>query len=201
MTLTQTTTHVKDAKALLIEQYRGKVHLEGLLSSFVSQIQVLEDVLFDLLLDRYLTSSSGEQLDLLGRIVGQPRDAKSDADYRLWLRARIRVNISSGTPEDLLAIFNIVADNDVELKEWYPAGLSMVVAGAFPDAAVVASILSQARPAGVGASLEYTLADDESEPQTFAFAAGDTAEESEEEGWNEDTGETTGGKFADVIGM
>lgn len=69
------------------------------------QLQDLEDSLQSLagLLD--IDNSVGVQLDNIGRIVGQLRFGLDDATYRIYLKARIRANLSTGTPEDLYSVF------------------------------------------------------------------------------------------------
>ena len=53
----------------------------------------------------------GAQLDVLGRIVGEARLGDPDANYRLRIKAGILLNVSSGTPEELLAIFRLLTSD------------------------------------------------------------------------------------------
>lgn len=196
MTLTQTTTHEAEAKARLVQQFKDKAKLEAWLAAYVAQIQDLEDVFFQLLEDRVLDTAVGVQLDGLGDIVGEERKGKSDESYRTWIRGRIRANRSSGTPEDMLEVADLITDaNALAIEEYYPAAFNLIIFDALEENIDdVEAILDAASPAGVRAHVEYRLSP---ESQLFTFASGDTIESSSTQGFANDAG-TTGGKFADV---
>lgn len=197
MTLVKSTTHIVDAKARLVEQFRGSLNLEALIAAYVEQVQDLENVFFQLLLERTLENAVGVQLDNLGTIIGEERMGLSDDDYRLRLRVRVKINASSGTPEQILKIFELLfPDNGFQILEFYPAAFNLIINNELTeDALQLAEILKESRPAGVKAFIEYTLAPD---TDTFTFATGDTAEASTTQGFSNDAG-TSGGKFADAV--
>lgn len=197
MTLTQTTTHVAEAKDRLVQQFKGKTKLEALLTAYVNQIQDLEDVFFQLLEERVIDTAVGVQLDGLGDIVGEERKGKNDTSYRTWIRGRIRANRSSGTPEDMLEIADLITDaNALAIEEYYPAGFNLII---FDDLLEniddVEAILDDASPAGVRAHVEYRLS---AEAVIFRFAAADTITSSSTQGFADDSPVTTGGKWAGV---
>lgn len=170
MTLTQKTDHVDEAKALLVQQFKGKTNLEALLTAFVNQIQELEDVFFELLENRWLTTATGTQLDGIGKIVGLDRLWLDDDDYRAALRAQIRLNRSSGTIPDNITILELLITNSFRISEWYPAAFNVIVSDEFTeDPENIARRLS--RGAAIKAYLEYTEVDDD---YTFTFADEDT---------------------------
>lgn len=70
------------------------------------QAQDLEDALQTLFTLFSIDDCEGVQLDIIGRVVGQPRNSVDDATYRVYLKARILANRSTGTTEDLYAVFN-----------------------------------------------------------------------------------------------
>lgn len=72
-------------------------------------IQELEDVLWDLLTLRHLSSATGKQLDGLGEIVGEPRGSTDDEVYRDGLYLKLLINTSEGTPERIIEIVDRVA--------------------------------------------------------------------------------------------
>jgi len=117
------TDHVEAAKARLISQFRSpKPVLHGMMESYVEQLQELEDVLWDVINHRLLDPAPGEsvgaegvQLDVLGKIVGQPRLGLSDSGYRSAIKLKIRVNRSRGSNVDLLEILRLAMP---EPKEW-----------------------------------------------------------------------------------
>jgi len=83
------------------------------LSVLTAPAQDLENVIQQFLSDRFVDTAEGAQLDIIGAIVGQGRNGMIDDDYRRYIRAKIAVNNSNGTFEDLLTIaFLVVYDAD-----------------------------------------------------------------------------------------
>jgi hypothetical protein len=173
--ITQRTDHVAQGLSLLIGQYKNKPNLAAYETPFLTQIQELEDVLFDILsmlLSR--ETQVGEQLDLIGRLVGQEREGRSDADYRIWIQVRLFINRSSGLPEDLYKVLDLALDNDFVYTENPPASFNISFSDALTlDPPQVALLVKETRSAGVGASVIYTTVDDD---ETFTFASGDVIE-------------------------
>ncbi len=168
MSIAQITDHEDRAEQLIIERYR-KERIVALLRSWVARVQDLEDTFWDLHTKRALGSAEGATLDLLGKIVGQPRDNRSDTVYRLWIAARILVNRSSGMPEQLIAIAKklVGAEVAVRLEEQYPAALTIyadeVTDG--PSGVEIAKLLQLAKAAGVGLQYHWFNVD-----ETFALS-------------------------------
>lgn len=125
MSATEIQDHEQRARDNLIAQFQQKPDLEALLNSYIEQIQDLETVYFDLVDDRTLDSAIGAQLDGIGDIVGEDRQSRSDADYRLAIRSRIIVNNSTGTTEDLNQLGRSLLGSTFgfEVSEIFPAGL------------------------------------------------------------------------------
>ena len=193
----QTIDHVAEGLALLITQYKGKTNMEGFLAPYLTQVQELEDMFFDLLgilID--MDSQVGEQLNILGRIVGQDREGRTDAVYLQWIRARILVNRSSGLPDEILRILALVVPGlERVYKKYPPASFVAEVLGIFTgDPEAVAAIIKEARAAGVGAQFVYSL---QAKEDTFAWATADVEEASTTQGWG-DNAQTTGGRFAGI---
>ncbi len=92
------------------------------------RMQWLEDVLFNILSQRSIDNAEGAQLDVYGRILGQPRDGTPDGEYRLRLKARARILRSSGTTEDIIAVFYaVVPEAHILNLPQYPAGLTLQI--------------------------------------------------------------------------
>lgn len=85
-------------------QFRG-TNVEVLSDILAKRFQEVEDMLQSLLTLASIDDSVGAQLQNLGRIVGQPWNGEDDATYRLLIRARIRVNLSSGNAEKMYPVF------------------------------------------------------------------------------------------------
>ena len=179
--------HGDQAVARLLEQFRTGATMPALVRALAAQAQDVEDALWDVLVLRRLSDAAGAQLDALGRIVGQPREGRSDADYVLWLRARVRINLGSGRGEDLLAAFGLVMQGTttLQLVEQFPAGLVLRVGSAAAvDPTQAAAILQLAKAAGVQAILEAATTLDTT---SFAFDPNGA-------GFDDGTG-TVGGMF------
>jgi len=107
--LTRVTDHVEQGLALLLDQYKRKPRIEAWVRSYLRQVQVLEDAAFDVRVKRLLDNAEGVLLDVIGRIVGEPRRSRGDDVYRLFIAARIRINRSKGGAQDVLAVLAIIA--------------------------------------------------------------------------------------------
>lgn len=200
MAPTKQTDHAGKAKANLLEQFKGVVNWEKLLDVYSRQIQDLEDMFFELIEKRFIDDAVGVQLDGLGRIIGASRNGLADEAYRVQLRVQIRINRSSGTVEDIISVVALLVavTNTIHVRVFPPASFVVTLNDAVAAVPVeLVAPVGNARMAGVGTSIEYTQSDDD---DTFTFASGDVAELDTRRGFSDDTG-TTGGKFADAIGV
>lgn len=162
MAFSQVIDHVAQALASLAEQYKGKPKVEGLLTAFVNQVQKAEDGLWTLWSSRQVLSGAGAFLDVCGRIVGEPRSGRSDASYLFGLRAKILLNVSSGTVEEIYAIFALVTAGlgvTLQIQDWYPKAFALRMLGAITaqNASDFFALLLRAKDAGAHAFLEYSL--------------------------------------------
>jgi len=122
MTITKNDNHVQDALDTRIEFFKNKVRFGDLLTSFVGEVQEVEDALFQILDDTNLDTAQNQQLDDLGSIVGEARFGREDTLYRGAIATRIMLNKSGGTIEDIIGLIRGVAgDVQVNLREYSPA--------------------------------------------------------------------------------
>jgi hypothetical protein len=157
MSIEKKTNHVEEALARRIEQFKRKQVFGEVLESWVEQIQALEDAFAQLLSDRWLDTAEGVQLDGLGSIVGEPRGVREDEEYLLGIKARIMVNKSEGTIEDLLELLKFVSGLDVELTEISPARIQVTIIGVDTwTATVLKKYLLEAKAAGVAVDFIYS---------------------------------------------
>ena len=105
----------------LYAQFRDKVTWKQWADLLGRQQQVLEDATQTLLTILDIDASEGVQLDVIGRIVGQLRTGVEDATYRLYLRARILANRSTGTPENIYSVMRALF-GEVEAQPLYIGG-------------------------------------------------------------------------------
>jgi len=99
--------HVEEARRLLIGQYRGKKNIQAFLASYVRPLQDVENVLWDIVDAFMLDNAVGAQLDTLGRLVGEQRRGRSNEEFRIGIRIKIRVNRSKGRIVDIIDVASL----------------------------------------------------------------------------------------------
>jgi hypothetical protein len=179
----QLLTHQVDAVARLVSQYVGKANMEAFAGVIGQRAQSIEDALWLLVSERTLDAAVGQQLDDIGAKVGEARQGKADAEYRVFVRARILVNLSSGTGPQLQALFDLLytalGDNVVDVEEWFPACLWVLAhdVTSSADAQALANIMATARAGGVRGLFTYSLALDAATLTCGTPQAGDDGED------------------------
>jgi len=123
------TAFCDDAETKFLEQFKRKPKLTAWVLSYCLQMEHLITVFSDILVRTILENAQGEQLDVIGRIVGQLRGGRTDEVYRVWIQARIAVLRSSGTADELLDIVRLLvpAGTALEWVEQPPAGATLKV--------------------------------------------------------------------------
>ena len=187
--------HVAEGLALVITQLRGKPAFEAVLSSWLTQVQAVEDALWGLYA-LAIDNSSAHALDQLGALLGQPRPVNlGDVPYRKVLHAATIALTSSGTGDELLAAMHaLIGSWDFTMALAFPATVLFE-----PDeasdvpAAVMASVLRRVKSGGVGLQVVDVPSGD-----VFAFAAGEVPETDVDTGFS-DTGGLVGGQLVGVV--
>jgi hypothetical protein len=176
--LVHETDHAGYGLARVLAQYVPAVRLRSILDILLdgeavigggplapTGIQSAEDLAWQCYTERGLVEvedggpAIGEQLDVIGRIVGLDRLAVfggSDDVYRAVLGLKIAVNRSNGTLGEILAMLEVAAaiagsTDPVAGHEFYPAAFRTEISE-LPGAAAAAAIwfiLAPAKPAGV----------------------------------------------------
>lgn len=195
MTLERVPDHRDRGLSLLITQYQELPRLRSLLGALLDEVQVVEDAAWDVILGRLVDDAEGAQLDTIGRIVGQPRIG-DDEEFRLYIKARITINSSDGTGDDVMQVAEVLLEGKPwSYEETYPASIIIETFEA-ERAATIAHLLRLARAGGVGFGYHYST---EPEAEAFSFPAGDDAEEDSASGFGDDDPDTgTGGAWADT---
>lgn len=159
-------THQTAALARLAQFLRDKPNFAGVLASLTGRAQELETALQQLLGERDLDTAAGAQLGVLGRLVGQQRGGATDDEYRIQIRARIRVNASSGTVPEILEIFGLLWDVDLDgelrVRDEPPAAFTLIFPASedmtLSRARVFVGLLRSIRLAGVRGLMEFGIA-------------------------------------------
>jgi len=132
-----------------------------LLRSLVGPAQDVENAFQQLLTGRFVDTAIGEQLDIIGKIVGQPRNGQDDDTYRRFIRAEIRANRSDGVFEDLIAVAELVvgdaATTIVTRNEGTATARVLVDGGSITPtvAAALVAFMVRAKAAGVRIVTEW----------------------------------------------
>jgi hypothetical protein len=158
MTVEHNTEHVAQGLSALIYDLR-QPKLQALATSYLTEVQELEDALWSLYLGTMVDGAIGASLDDIGALVGQAREGRADAIYRIWIRARVLGLRSSGRPGELTRIAHAVLPPTlrVELVEEYPAALSIRLHGVIDHAlgAALSELLQLAKAQGVRLVVTY----------------------------------------------
>jgi hypothetical protein len=150
MTLERIDDHLEQAADLLLDQYKEKPRLYALLASYVRRCQELETATWDVIWNRLIDYAADGQLDTLGAIVGEKRLGKSDATYRVYIRARIRINYSEGHPDDIIDVQRLVESTPFVYREYYPATVVLeYLDDPVTDPHVLRDLAIQTKAAGV----------------------------------------------------
>lgn len=114
--------HREQAIDRFTSQYFEAEKLRNLTGAFVDRYQGLEDAVQQLLRERWVDDAVGQQLDELGKIVGEPRLNRRDEVYRPAIKLRIFLNRAGGEPESLIRFVRQAFDAEVvAYAEIYPA--------------------------------------------------------------------------------
>jgi hypothetical protein len=151
--------HKEQAIENLRQQYKGRDKIKGLMDGIIQEIQNLEDIFIELRDERTLYIATGAQLDAWGTVLNQKRNGLDDNAYRLILLGQVAVNVSKGTPEDMISVFMIFTNPDyISFNEIYPASMQLTTVGGEAIGSVedIKAALRRAAPAGVSIDLFMT---------------------------------------------
>jgi hypothetical protein len=141
----------------LYYQWQDQPNWNAVMQVIGESCQPIEDLLREVQDQHTLAGAEGVQLDYIGELVGLPRGQFSDDElYRLALTAKGASLTSSGTPDELVGIAQILLPNaDVTLVEAFPANIIFLIEEPDLDltvAALVADLIGPVISAGVGSS-------------------------------------------------
>lgn len=113
---------------LLVEQYELSEGFQGSIVGEADQMQEIENVLAQMISAFFIETAVGAQLDIVGSIVGETRQNRSDDDYRDGIYFRIFVNNSSGEIEVIQEFTRYVVNGGTFAfaKELFPAKIAVL---------------------------------------------------------------------------
>jgi hypothetical protein len=137
---------------------KDKPNFQAFIAAFTGSVFDLETMFAGLKVAFVIDTATGAQLDAVGEIVQQPRDGRTDALYRMALRARVLANKASGTAEELYNIVRtVVPSATCALTPYPPASFVLQVfdyAFTADEWAQLDSFFSEAVAAGVNGTLQ-----------------------------------------------
>lgn len=146
--------HVDRRLARLISRLR-KPHIESVVRMYAEALEEAEDSAYNLIVERFLDTSVGAQLDVWGLVVGERRDGLNDDEYRAFIGARILSNLSNGEIDRMTEILSTIgrAVGAVIYYPLYPAAMYFNYATDDPATTSLAlrivAQMTEVAPAGV----------------------------------------------------
>lgn len=152
--------HVETGLGRLIERWKGKPNVEAFLRSYLEEIQELEEAIWFVIFGRMPDYAEGDQLDQLGKIVGQARDGASDDVFRARISVRVRINRSFGTALDVLEVLQLFTTAKAHLREGSTASFVVTLDSPPEDAGMgraLPGLIAETRAGGVGALIAFPV--------------------------------------------
>ena len=191
---------VGDAVARLTDLYRDKPVTRALAEVLAERFAHEDEVELELYERQWLDSATGELLDACGEVVGEPRSGRSDDLFRVWIRARIRINRTQGKISDSYRLVRLIAGGGatVRYEPTPPAAYLMHVEGTDVDPIELYKLLDAVRPAGVQMNLVYTP-NGETENIFTLSDTGSTESGDSDEGLGDSGNPAVGGRLRGVL--
>jgi hypothetical protein len=184
--------HTTQALSRLIEFWKNKPNLRGLLADYTDEIQEIESMLWDVIVLRLPLYAGAAQLDALGKLVGEPRNGLGDAAYRVRIQARIAINNSLGRPRDVIHVLRLIEAALFGYLE-IPNASFQIHYREVPSTASAAHeipvIVAETRAGGVGALVTQPT------DATRGGFWGDDVDTAQADQWGDDTDTTAGQVF------
>jgi len=195
------TQHIVEGLRRLLRQFHGQPNIQGVLRSYLTQVQEIENVGISLISERYVDNAVGAQLDGVGSIVGEARAGRSDVDYRVAIKGRIRGNAADSRIEDILDLFKLLLPGfTFTLVEGSEANFVLNIDQVLtpvtdPSPEALAAQLRTSKGGGINASLIFS--DVAPFDERFTYASGDALEPDTDQGYADDAS-STGGVYSEV---
>jgi len=99
--------------------YEESEILDAVITAIESEIANYKNYVDERVLGWYIDTASGQELDRIGLLAGEPRKGRNDANYRSTIKSKILS--TAGTKEVLLGIAKDLTDDAAEVSD-YGAG-------------------------------------------------------------------------------
>ncbi len=137
--------YLAELKEKQLTQFKNSPNFNALLKSIATQLDELENAIFDVKMKRSVLTAEGVTLSKVGAIVGEYRSlngiaATDDEVYRFLILARIIINNSEGTRENILDLLRTLGATNIYMHDDYPASMTINYTGIDPDFLSVAQV-------------------------------------------------------------
>lgn len=161
--------HLQRLRTFVPSQFRGVV-IDSLIKAIAASVQDVDEDHFDLWVSSQLPVAAGPLLDQWGDQVGEPRSGLDDDDYRVFIEARILLNLTDGNGIDVQTLAELItAPSTVRVYQYDDWGYQVIIERAEfmgeKRAARVGRFLRLCKPGGV--PIDIT----EERPDDFGFLA------------------------------
>ena len=151
--VTETQAQIEQStQTKLLTQFKTQPNITNLIDGCLSQSKVIEDELALLRTARNVDEATGDALEKLGAWVGQDRNGQADDLYRVFIKGRIRINLSRGTAPDIYAVGRALfeLDNGLRIQDRPPAAFDFHITEAPPtELTERIGLVAKAKAAGV----------------------------------------------------
>ena len=153
MELVKATKFVFNAQNRLLEQDKQREKTTKLVASIVSEVQEVENAMYDVYTNCGVYTAIGAQLDVVGLLVGETRTGRTDDIYRTAILARIKLNVGGGEPDTIIdAIKQWMNPTLINFTEPAPAYFTLFIQSAI-NIPNIATIVKEISPSGVGSTV------------------------------------------------
>lgn len=156
--------HFHAALVKLAGPFWGKPRVAALLRAMIRRVQELEDATWEVLAAYNIDTADATRLDILGRVVGQPRFAFDDEEFRSVIRAKIAANKSRTLVDDIINVIHLATagTQEVHVSHFSPATCVVELSAEITAAQHTALeyLLPKTRAAGVQLHLVRVLSAD-----------------------------------------
>ena len=148
MTLEAIVDHVPRGVVKLAPPFWGKPRIASWLIALLTEVQTFETAAWSYISGLDLDTCERFVLEGLAKIVGETARPTDDEQLRMYVKGRIIVNRSDGTPQAVADVINALTSGEVHLIEDGEEIRVLQYDGDPPDPDIAAELLDEACAAG-----------------------------------------------------
>jgi len=156
--------------------FLDKDNFNKLIQLFLEQVQEIELATLSIADQKNINTAIGVWLDYIGKIVGEARKSRTDAQYRLALLLKVASNNSDGTPNIIIDITKQqTGSTNSRIIDYFPASLFNVIQiDEGVDTTGLYNLIDNIKPAGVSVTTVNNINGDRFVPSWINEAGDET---------------------------